>query len=288
MTKEEEQKQLEAQNAAAAAEEATAEEAAAAAGENEEPETAASRFSKRFGVRHTGVDMEDAEAYNSALNEDYDEMERLKKGEDTLNAILEDPENEGAAAFMIGLSKKKGLHKSLLAAFGPEIFRIGDDEEMMAEIEKDHAEKMKRDAANRKLQKEFDDNLVSSLERMMAEAEKRGIPEEKAQKALELFDKLYDNYITGNYDMSTIDILLKGMDYDADVKDARIKGEARGRNEQHVQNLRKASRESDGLPGSGSGQGGYSANSVLTKAPSNEGNDIWSAGGYRRIHGATR
>lgn len=294
MTKEEElAQQMQKEQAAAAAAEAPEtpdapeepaepiEEGQGEDGEDaQEEETPRSKFKKFYGERKPDLNMEDEEALFGSLNDDYAEYDRMKRGEDRLNEMMD--EDEDFARFLKGIAKKEGFIASLYNTLGDRIIEAAKDPEARKMLEEEHKKKLEAEAKNKKLNDEFDDNILNSVKRMREIAEKEGVDDETVQKAFKLYDDLYTEYITGDYKEETLRLLLKGINYDKAVEDAEKAGRVEGANQRHVEELRKPKRTTDGVTTLGSGQGGHSAPSFLSGNKDSGANDIYSRGGYTR------
>lgn len=245
-----------------------------------EEETPRSKFKKFYGERKPDLNMEDEEALFGSLNDDYAEYDRMKRGEDRLNEMMD--EDEDFARFLKGIAKKEGFIASLYNTLGDRIIEAAKDPEARKMLEEEHKKKLEAEAKNKKLNDEFDDNILNSVKRMREIAEKEGVDDETVQKAFKLYDDLYEEYITGDYKEETLRLLLKGINYDKAVEDAEKAGRVEGANQRHVEELRKPKRTTDGVTTLGSGQGGHSAPSFLSGNKDSGANDIYSRGGYTR------
>ena len=123
MTKEEQAKMMEAEEAAKATSADTEHDAPA---EDERPNRTA--FSKRFSKRHSDIDFEDNEARYGAMNDDVDMLSKYEESGKALSKMLDS--NKWLAAMVID-STRKNMHPfEWMASQGIDIKAAIEDEEM--------------------------------------------------------------------------------------------------------------------------------------------------------------
>ena len=222
--------------------------------ENNVQETSKSRrdtFRESFASRHPDVNMEDEEAYYTALDDEYnsreEELKRNRENNEKLNNMF--LENPNAAYFMNDLlDGKKQMGVALIEQFG-ELFKDAvndpspENVKAFADALDAHAKQIKK---NDELQAQFEQNVDASETTIENWATEHKATPEQIDAMREFINTQFGNLVTGIITPEMLDFAYKGLNYDKDVAAAEETGEATGRNQRIQEKMRKG--KGDGMP----------------------------------------
>jgi len=217
-------------------------------------QTAKSRrdtFRESFASRHPDVDMNDEEAYYTALDDEYnaqrEELERDREDNRRLNTMF--TENPEAAYFMNDLlDGKESVGVSLMRHFGQTFKDAVDDPteenvKAFADALDEHAKKVKE---NDRLQKEFEQNADYSESVIEQWAQAHNADAGQVDAMREFISGQFSKLLSGIITPEMLDFAHKGLNYDTDIAAAEENGAAKGRNERIQERMRRGS--GDGVP----------------------------------------
>lgn len=169
-------------------------------------------------------------------------VERGKADRDLLSKALAD--NPALAqVFADVVSGKRGAGAALARYFGKEALSVDEGSPEFAEIQKAEEERKSELERYRQSQRQYDENVERTLPGFKKLVEAAGLD------ADDYLEKIWDRIIypvtQGLFTKEVFDFLQKGLEYDADVSDAKAAGVVEGRNE-NINKMR--SRADDGLP----------------------------------------
>lgn len=205
-------------------------------------------FMERLQSTYPDKDFSDDEAVYGQILDDFDERDRrLKNYEDDENRLTQLFVKDGnTASFFSDLANGKSPITSLVERYGPLIRDAVDDPEKAKELEAATKVYLDRVAKNRELNEEYEKNLDNSFE----EIDKAGISDEDFGRAMDKLQEMMNDFVVGKITPETIQLVLSGIDHDADVASADHIGEVRGKNAKFEESRRKPT--GDGLPSIGS------------------------------------
>lgn len=208
-------------------------------------------FRESFASRHPDVNMDDEEAYYSALDDEYnsreEELKRNREANEKLNNMF--LENPNAAYFMNDLlDGKKQMGVVLMEQFG-ELFKDAvndpspENVKAFADALDAHAKQIKK---NDELQAQFEQNVDASETTIENWATEHKATPEQIDAMREFINTQFGNLVTGIITPEMLDFAYKGLNYDKDVAAAEETGEATGRNQRIQEKMRKG--KGDGMP----------------------------------------
>lgn len=252
MTKEEQAKMMEAEEAAKATSAGTEHDAPA---EDERPNRTA--FSKRFSKRHSDIDFEDKEARYGAMNDDADMLSKYEESGKALSKMLDS--NKWLAAMVID-STRKNMHPfEWMASQGIDIKSALEDEELGKKVATQITKFQEKVAEQEKHSQLLDDNLRKSYETLQG----LGLSDEETN---DLWGKVFgviQDAEDGNISAETWKLFKNAYSYDADISSAREEAAMQARNEK-IQNKVRSSKTEGGIPPSlaNSGSGNEPAKAI--------------------------
>lgn len=203
-------------------------------------------FVARIKDRHPDLDENDEEGFYSAVNADYDEddqgREELKKyreDDEKLRDIFQkDPR---MANVFLGMARGENVLEYILDTFGPDFLEYinnPENEEARARIAEKQKQWLEKQATSRDLERQASDNLDKALDAFDAVAEETGATDEDKEDAFKKFIEFQQRAIVNDIDEDMWRLFFKGVTHDADVEQAGMEGEVRGRNAKISERLR--------------------------------------------------
>lgn len=210
---------------------------------------------ERLKAKKPDLNIEDEEAVFGAINDDYDESDEYRTSNEASNKrVLDILERDGRAGqFFVEMINGKDPLIAMIEEYGPD-FRVALEDpekaEEIAEANKKYREKILK---SKELETEAEANLQASLDALDAAQSESGVSDEVITKVTELYAQIVRDAIVDKVDKATWDMLIKAVNYDADVADAEHMGEVRGKNTRIDEFKRKVT-QSDAMPPALGGQ----------------------------------
>ena len=131
--------------------------------------------------------------------------------------------------------------------FGKDVLECANDENRMAQLQKENDEFLARMSANRKLEKEMAENWEHSKRAITRFKESKNMSDNDFDNFLERVHHICEHVFMSDFTPDVLEILFKGVNYDNDLGCAERAAEVRGRNERIL--LEKRQSDGDTLPG---------------------------------------
>ena len=131
--------------------------------------------------------------------------------------------------------------------FGKDVLECANDENRMAQLQKENDEFLARMSANRKLEKEMAENWEHSKRAISRFKEAKNMSDNDFDNFLERVHHICEHVFMSDFTPDVLEILFKGVNYDNDLGCAERAAEVRGRNERIL--LEKRQSDGDALPG---------------------------------------
>lgn len=203
-------------------------------------------FVARIKDRHPDLDDSDEEGFFSAVNADYDEddsdREELKKYREDDEKLREIFKNDARMAnVFLGMARGENVLEYLIDNFGQDFLDAINDpenEEARQRIAEKQRQWVEKQAAARDLEAKAAENLDRALDAFDAVAEETGATDEDKEEAFKKFTEFQQRAIVNDIDEDMWRLFFNGVTHDADVEQAGIEGEVRGRNEKIRERLR--------------------------------------------------
>lgn len=195
-------------------------------------------------------ELEDYDKRNKELSESN---EHYKQQENEINELFSS--QPSSANFLADMADGKDPIIGLIELYGSDgVNEILNDPKKKEEIAKAHQKYLDDAAEEKRLEQEFTKNIEKTIDDEEAALSSGEITQEEIDKAHEVLKQYYEMVVMGKWTVKDLKGILKGVNYDADVSQAREAGEVMGRNSKIVENKKKRS-QGDGMPvfgGSGS------------------------------------
>lgn len=244
----------------------------------------------RLKGKYPDMQFDDEEALYGKINDEYDEYENgisnyRKREEELSNMFSSDPRS---ASFLNSWRKGEDPTIQLVRQFGSEIKDAIDDPEKMDAIAEANKEYVERVAKEKELNEQYETNLTQSLSDLEKYQKEKGLSDDEIDKGMEVLASAASDFIIGKISPETLDMVYAAMNHDADVEQAAIEAEARGKNAKVEEKLRKA-KPQNGMPANLSGKNNVPTApkskvdlGALNKYDDNNAN-IWERGGEKRL-----
>jgi len=253
----------------------------------EKKKTKKEKLLERLRKANEGKNFDTDDEVYDQVYDDYEkhdnELQGYKDNESKLsNLFTSDPRG---ASFLSEWADGGNPATILIKMFGSEIKDAIDDPDKQEEIAKAQQEYLDRVAESKKLDEEYQKNLQDSLSNIESVQKKNNLSDDEVDKAMQLLQQIVTDGVMGKFTPETLDIAMKAINHDVDVKNAGEEGEVRGKNAKIEEKLR-TSKKTDGTPnldgksgGTGSGERDMPHLGALDRV---EDGDIFSRGGMKR------
>ena len=250
--------------------------------------TAREKFYSRMKERYPDEDFSDEMAYYSKEMEDYDDLDKRYNEVADREMLLNDffDKNPKMAAVLSDVEQNVPFPAAMKRYYSDEELSMNEGDEgwdAYLQAEEDY----RKGVEDRKgKMKSFEDNIAASEATIKAYAEKEGLDEEQIQARLEKLQGYMNEMSEGKISEDFLNVLAKGIDYDADVEGAADAGYKKGKNEKIETEM--ANLEGDGLPELSKAQSQVSqpkkdstAERFKNMSSKIESNNIYRRGGYK-------
>lgn len=215
--------------------------------ENNEVKSRREQQLERLRKKYPEKKFEEDEEVFGQIYDDYDQYEQELEGyrgrEKTLSDMFAaDPRS---AQFLSDMRGGRSPWASYIRLFGPELKESLEDPATIEQIAEAEREYMERVAQSKKLDEEYEQNISATYETLRKYKEERGLSDEQIDSAMAALIGIAHDAVVGKFAPDTIDMIVKAMNYDADVATASEEGEIAGRNAKITETLRK-SKQGDG------------------------------------------
>ena len=253
--------------------------------ENKEVKSNRERYAERLKSRYPDREYADDEALWGQVNDDYDgydkELAGYKEREQAFSDLFtSDPRS---AAFLTNWRKGGNPAVELVRMYGDDFVEELKDPARQEELAKASKEFADRVAKEKEFDEQYRKNInetLSTLERIQQED---GRSDEEIDRAMEFLVGIMKDGIVGKFSPESIRMAFSALNHDADVDQASMEGEVRGRNSKIEERLRKRGRNDGTADLNGrNGAGGRQESPELAALDRYATQNIWERGGERR------
>ena len=253
----------------------------------EKGKTKKEKLLERLRQANKGKNFDNDDEVYDQVYDDYakydNDIQGYKDNESKLsNLFSSDPRG---ASFLSEWAEGGNPATILVKMFGTEIKDAIDDPQKQEEMAKAQQEYLDRVAESKKLDEEYQKNLQESLSNIESVQKKNNLTDDEVDKAMQLLQQIVTDGVMGKFTPETLDIAMKAINHDDDVKNAGHEGEVRGKNAKIEEKL-KTAKKTDGTPtldgksgSAGSGEQDMPHLGALDKV---NDEDIFSRGGMKR------
>lgn len=255
--------------------------------ENRTVKSRREQFSERLKNKYPERDFEDDEALFGQISDDYDahdkDLEEYKAREKAMGDLFaSDPRS---ATFLANWRNGGDPAVELVRQYGDDFMEAlsdPDKQEALAQASKDFAERV---AKEKDFDEQYEKNIGETLDLLSSIQEEQGWDDDQVDAVMEFLVGIMKDGILGKFSRESILMASKALNHDADVDEASVEGEIRGRNAKIEEKLRKGAK-TDGTANLGSKNGGGGANRELPNLGALNRYDnqksIWERGGEKR------
>lgn len=209
------------------------------------------QFGERLKKKYPDKEYADDEALFGQINDDYDDYDNKLNGYAEREGKLVDMFNKdpNSAQFITDMAQGKDPWVSLINRIGIDgVKELLDDPSKMEQFAKSNKEYVERMAKQKKLEDEWKQNMQNTTLPMLEQKKQElGLTDEQIDAAADWIKEVTNDAVIGIIKPETIDMALKAINHDADIKQASEEGEIRGKNAKVEATLRRPQR-SDGVP----------------------------------------
>lgn len=256
--------------------------------ENQQTKSKRDMLNERMRKRYPEKNFDNEEDFYGQISDDFDnfdnELAGYKEREQKIaDMFAADPRS---AVFMSKWMNGEDPQIELVRQFGIDVKDAADDPQKMEAIAEANKEFVERVAEEDRLEKEYKENLAASLTELDRLQQEMGVDDETINNAVQLLADISSSFIVGKITPEAIQMAMKAISHDADVAQAAMEGEVKGRNSKVEEKLRKP--KGDGMPSSMPG----SRSTGMPKDKPNLGaldrfdegaTTIWGRGNEKRI-----
>lgn len=211
----------------------------------------------RMRSKYPEKNFDDDEAFFGQINDDYDnydkqiadrdsQIEEYKGREKTFSDMFtSDPRS---ASFLTDWRNGEDPVVSLIRRYGTDIVDVINDPEKQEEIAKANKEYADRNLKEKGYEEEYAKNLDESANTVDAVAQEMGWDEEQKGQALEFLINTSRDVMLGKFTREALIMAHKALNHDADVENAGLDGEVRGRNAKIDEKLRRSKKGDGTMP----------------------------------------
>lgn len=209
------------------------------------------KFGQRMKEKYPDKDFADDEALFSQIDDDYTDYDNRIKEHETNTKRLTDlfAKDHRAARFLTDMAKGQNPWVAIVKQLGidgiTDIFENPEYEEDLAKAQDEYLDKLAQSAD---LENQYHDNIGESIEMLKSLQEEQGIDDDSLDKAIEFIVGLASDAMLGKFSRESVEMALKAINYESDMKQASVEGEVRGRNANILAQKRKAPTKTDGVP----------------------------------------
>lgn len=222
-------------------------------------ERLAERILKRFPDRRfeTEDDVYDAlDEYDTYMCEHY---EKMLSDQNKLSQLMFS--NPRVGAFISDVAEGEDALVACVRYFGKELFDSSSDTQKMHALRVANDEFVERNRVYRELQEAMKENVERSTRAIERFMRSKKMNEEDLDDFIDRIFHMCSHVFAGDLREDVLELLYKGLRYDADISCAEHAGEVKGRNRRIVMERREAAGDKMPLGGSGNADrpsgGGY-------------------------------
>lgn len=203
------------------------------------------RYKNRYREMYPELDMENEEAFYESANANLDELESYRKHNNDLIGTFS--KNKAFASMLIAAKNGEDPYEWMAANLGADISELLSDPEYSKKISEAAKKFNESQLQAETSRKEYEANVKKTLEELQRIQDETGWKDETcyslASKVYDIIDQGLKGIITGE----TFHMVMNGMNYEADVKNARDEGLVAGKNSKISEQLKKE-KAPEGMP----------------------------------------
>jgi hypothetical protein len=252
--------------------------------ENQDVKSKKDLLRKRLATKYPGEDFSDDEYFAGKINDDYDDYDKklgeYKDREKKLGDMF--GKDYRSATFLKSWMEGGDPVISLIKTYGDDFKAALEDEGAVEKIAEANKEYIDRIAKEGDLDKEYQNNLQSSLAVIDEMQKKNSLPDEQIDNVIDWLVGISRDVMMGKFTAESLEMAMKAINHDKDVEVAARNAEVEGRNANIDLKLKKEKR-GDGTASSMSSANGVAGRNIEPNKQQQGKVDIWKVGNEKRI-----
>lgn len=223
------------------------------------------RYRSRYKEMNPDLDMDNEDAFYESANANLDELESYRKHNSDLIGTFNS--NKAFASMLMAAKNGEDPYEWMAANLGADISELLSDPEYSKKISEAAKRYNDSQAQGEASRKEYESNVQNTLAELQKIQQETGWDNEKCYNLASKVYDIIDQGMKGLITAETFRMVMNGMNYDEDVKNARSEGEVAGKNAKISEQLKKE-KAPEGMPPSIGTAKGRTVQSPQTKKKS--------------------
>lgn len=203
------------------------------------------RYQSRYREMYPELDLENEDAFYESANANLDELESYRKHNSDLIGTFNN--NKAFASMLMAAKNGEDPYEWMASNLGADISELLSDPEYSKKISEAAKKFNESQAKGEASQKEYEENVKKTLEELQRIQQEKGWDNEKCYNLASKVYDIIDQGMKGLITAETFYMVMNGMNYDADVKNARDEGVVAGKNSKISEQLKKE-KTPEGMP----------------------------------------
>ncbi len=221
------------------------------------------RYQGRYREMYPELDMENEDAFYESANANLDELESYRKHNNDLIGTFNN--NKAFASMLMAAKNGEDPYEWMASNLGADISELLSDPEYAKKISEAAKKFNDSQAKGEASRKEYEANVQNTLAELQKIQQETGWDNEKCYNLASKVYDIIDQGTKGLITAETFRMVMNGMNYDDDVKNARSEGEVAGRNAKISEQLKKEQKPEGIPPSIGTAKGQASAKNQQKK-----------------------
>lgn len=211
------------------------------------------RYKNRYREMYPELDMENEEAFYESANANLDELESYRKHNKDLIGTFSN--NKAFASMLMAAKNGEDPYEWMAANLGADISELLSDPEYSKKISEAAKKFNDSQAQGEASRKEYEGNVKKTLEELQRIQQETGWDNEKCYNLASKVYDIIDQGMKGLITAETFHMVMNGMNYEADVTNARDEGLVAGKNSKITEQLKKEKSPAGMPPSIGTAKG---------------------------------
>lgn len=203
------------------------------------------RYENRYREMYPDLDMGNEEAFYESANANLDELESYRKHNNDLIGTFSN--NKAFASMLMAAKNGEDPYEWMAANLGADITELLSDPEYSKKISEAAKKFNDSQAQGEASRKEYEANVKKTLEELQRIQQETGWDNEKCYNLASKVYDIIDQGMKGLITAETFHMVMNGINYEDDVRNARDEGMVAGKNSKISEQLKKE-KAPEGMP----------------------------------------
>lgn len=203
------------------------------------------RYENRYREMYPDLDMGNEEAFYESANANLDELESYRKHNNDLIGTFSN--NKAFASMLMAAKNGEDPYEWMAANLGADITELLSDPEYSKKISEAAKKFNDSQAQGEASRKEYEANVKKTLEELQQIQQETGWDNEKCYNLASKVYDIIDQGMKGLITAETFHMVMNGINYEDDVRNARDEGMVAGKNSKISEQLKKE-KAPEGMP----------------------------------------